>query len=172
MRNYLRNRGIPEKQLESLSVHQAALLYILRSFHDQIDDMAKYYGLPYPQAIVGLDAVAKHYRDATKNIPKEFNIGEHLLVASIRGGKIAEVRLDREIAVLRVLEALRIYGASHTGKLPERLSDITEVPIPLDPVTGKSFDYRLHEGTASLLGPKLREQALHYEITMSTVARD
>jgi len=168
VKKYFRDRGMAANQIESMSVHQAALLYMLHSFHDQVDDMAKYYGLPYPQAIVGLDAVTKHYQEATKNIPREFNLGDHLLVSAIRAVKMSETRLDRKIAVLRIFEALRIYGASHAGKLPEHLSDITEVPIPLDPVTGKPFDYRLNEGIASLQGPKLREQMLHYEITMST----
>ena len=166
VKKYLRGIGMSVKQVEAMSVHQAALLYMFHSFHDQVDDMAKHYGLPYPQAIIGIDAVAQHYQDVTQGIPDEFNVGKHLL-PSIRLAKIAEARLDREIAVLRIFEALRIYGASHAGKLPEQLSDVTEVPIPLDPVTGKPFDYQLDDDVATLRGPELRDQKLHYLITMS-----
>jgi len=165
VKKYLRDQGMTAKRVESMSVHQAALLYTLHSFHEQVDDMAKYYGLPYPQAIVGLDAVIKHYKEAMKNIPKEFNVGSHL-VPAIKAAKQAEVRLDREIAVLRIFEALRIYGASHAGKLPESLSDILEVPVPMDPVTGKPFEYQLNNGVGTLKGPTLRSHILDYEITM------
>ena len=44
----------------------------------------------------------------------------------------AGTRQDRNINQLRTVEALRLYAAAH-GKLPEKLTDITDVPIPLDP---------------------------------------
>ncbi len=165
VKRFLNNSSIDAKKVEAMSVHQAALVYMLRSFRDQVDDMSKYYGLPYPVAITGLNAVAKHYQDVTKNVPVEFKVADHL-VPAIKVAKEAETRMDREIAVLRIFEALRIHGASRSGKLPEHLSDITEVPIPLDPVTGKPFVYRLEVNTATLRGPKLRNRALNYEIEM------
>jgi hypothetical protein len=85
---------------------------------------------------------------------------------AIRSARSASVRSDREIALLRTLEALRIYGASHNGELPPQLSDITEVPIPDDPVTGKPFSYRREAEKAVLEGPVLREVPLKYEVTM------
>ncbi len=166
VKRFLSESGIDAKKIESMSIHQAALVYILKSFHDQVDNMSKYYGLPYPVAIKGLNNVAKHYQEVTKNVPIEFKIADHL-VHAIKVAKEAETRLDREIAVLRIFEALRIYGASHEGKLPQQLSDIAEVPIPNDPVTGKPFVYSLEGDAAALQGPKLRDKILHYEITMT-----
>ena len=60
----------------------------------------------------------------------------------------AVVRTDRTIALLRTVEALRLYGANHDGRLPEKLSDITEVPIPLDPLNGQPFGYQGVSGNA------------------------
>ena len=60
------------------------------------------------------------------------------------------MRIDREVASLRVIEALRIYAARHDGRLPERLDDIDQVPVPNNPATGKPFVYRL-EGTTGIL---------------------
>ena len=87
---------------------------------------------------------------------------------AIKTSRVAMARNDRRIAVLRVIELLRIYGASHDGKLPEQLADIAEVPIPIDPVTGLPFDYRLEGGKAILTGPTLRDAPLNYEITMTS----
>ena len=61
-----------------------------------------------------------------------------------------QMRLDRRVAALRVVEAIRLYAASHDGKLPEGLNQVTEVPVPEDPATGKAFEYR-RDGAASVL---------------------
>jgi hypothetical protein len=69
--------------------------------------------------------------------------------------------------VLRVFEAIRLYAANSEGKLPQRLNDITEVPVPNDPVTNEAFVYRRDPDKAFLEGPPLRDVSFHYEITMS-----
>jgi hypothetical protein len=68
--------------------------------------------------------------------------------------------------VLRLLEALRIYGANHHGELPHQLADVTEVPVPDDPITGAAFGYRREGEKAFLEGPMFRDVPLNYEITM------
>jgi hypothetical protein len=92
---------------------------------------------------------------------------------ALRATRGAVARNDRHFAVLRVIEALRLYAASHVGKLPTQLSEITEVPIPDDPVTGKSFNYRLERDTAYLESPGVKDPArpvlqapLNFEIKM------
>ena len=81
----------------------------------------------------------------------------------------AQGRLEQRIALLRHIEAIRMYAAAHEGKLPEKLSEI-EVPLPVDAFTGKPFRYEVKDGTAHLRGssPKGHEKNpafnLHYEI--------
>jgi len=58
--------------------------------------------------------------------------------------------VDRKIAALQSIEALRHYAASHNGKFPNELSDVTEVPVPIDPVTQKPFIYRRAGSKAAL----------------------
>jgi hypothetical protein len=67
-------------------------------------------------------------------------------------GKIRLImnRLDRHVAILTCVEAIRLYAGTHEGKLPEKLSDITEVAIPDDPVTKRPFIYRLTGSKATL----------------------
>jgi hypothetical protein len=50
--------------------------------------------------------------------------------------------VDRKIAALQCIEALRLYAGVHDGKFPEKLSDVTDVKIPVDPVTKKPFSYK------------------------------
>lgn len=45
---------------------------------------------------------------------------------------------------------LRSYAAANGGKLPERLEDVKETPVPANPVTGRPFEYRFDGDTATL----------------------
>ena len=74
----------------------------------------------------------------------------NLMLPAITAASRAVIRCDQRIAMLRVVEALRLYAAAHEGRLPAALDQITEVPVPLDPVSGRAFDYRLNGDTAIL----------------------
>ena len=62
------------------------------------------------------------------------------LLPNIEKLRAEEAELERQVALLRYVEALRLYAAAHDGKLPAKPADIS-LPLPLDPVTGKPFDY-------------------------------
>ena len=44
-----------------------------------------------------------------------------------------------------MVEALRMYAAAHDGTLPDKLDDVSEVPVPADPGTGLPFEYSRDE---------------------------
>ena len=69
-------------------------------------------------------------------------------VATVRR---AQGRLEQRIALLRHVEALRLYAAGHKGAWPASLSAIP-VPLPDDPFTGKPFRYEVIGKTAHLRG--------------------
>jgi hypothetical protein len=83
----------------------------------------------------------------------------------------AQGGLEQRIALLRHVEALRLYAADHDVKLPVKLADVT-VPLPVDPFSGKPFLYTLEGGTAHLRGSPPRGEEnnptynLHYEVTL------
>ena len=68
-----------------------------------------------------------------------------------------------------IVEALRLHAAAHEGQLPARLADIG-VPMPVDPVTGKPFDYDAEGATAHLRGPAPGGATpgadVHYAVTL------
>ncbi len=158
--------GAPADKINAMPVQQLALVYSLRTYHLLFDDAARCFFLPYPTASRSIEAVVERYKHPSDVLREIIPITENSLRAidSCRG---ALARNERQFAVLRVFEALRIHAASHDGKLPEHLADITEVPIPDDPVTGKPFIYRLDSEKAFLEGPTIHDVPLSYEITMS-----
>jgi tetratricopeptide (TPR) repeat protein len=50
--------------------------------------------------------------------------------------------VDRKIAALQCIEALRLYAGTHDGKFPEKLADVTDIKVPVDPVTKQPFSYK------------------------------
>lgn len=85
-------------------------------------------------------------------------------------GKVfqSQAMLERKIAALRCIEAIRLYAAAHGGKLPATLGEIKEVPIPVDPITGKAFEYEAHGDKAKLAAPNFAKGSslLTYEINL------
>ena len=121
----------------------------MEQYREYRDDFFKGAYLPYPEA----GAVAIKAMRQLRGGPRHGSDppGSRFLPA-IAKALLAENRLTREFAALRVIEAVRLYAADHDGKLPEKLSDIHAVPIPVDPGSDKPFEYHLDGQTAVLTG--------------------
>lgn len=63
--------------------------------------------------------------------------------------------LNRKIASLRIIEAVRDYLAAHDGNPPAKLDEIRSVPIPFDPMTSEPFHWRVDGKMATLKAPSL-----------------
>lgn len=78
--------------------------------------------------------------------------------------------LDRRAAGLQCVEALRLYAGAHDGKFPDKLSELTEVTVPDDPVTGKPFSYDRTGSKAVLEAPGTEgsegRDAIRYELNL------
>jgi len=79
-------------------------------------------------------------------------------------------RLDNHVNALQVVEAIRHYAATHDGQLPQTLSDIKDMAVPNDLMSGKAFEYRRTDTGAALQaaipqGGNERD-AVRYEIVL------
>ncbi|HSW01983.1 MAG TPA: hypothetical protein VLI39_17585 [Sedimentisphaerales bacterium] len=79
-------------------------------------------------------------------------------------------RFETNLAALQCVEAIRSYAASHAGRLPQTLAEITEVSVPQDAMIGGPFRYTCTGSTAVLessLPPGGDEKdRTRYEITV------
>jgi len=97
---------------------------------------------------------------------------EHFMPAH-EGVLFQKARLERRLAALQCVEAIRLYAAAHGGRLPGELSDIRATPVPGDPLTGRAFDYTAQNNSARLYGapspgePDAERNVVHYQITMA-----
>jgi hypothetical protein len=144
-------------------------LYLVGRYRELRDDLYKASYLPAREALPQWDAVEKRLEAAKAPAIAFFLtiLGGDGPVTSLRPLS-SQLLLDRRIALLRVIEALRLYAAAHGGTLPETLDQVTEVPVPDDPATGKPFVYRRAGSAALLHGPQagLRTPLTPYRITI------
>ena len=79
-------------------------------------------------------------------------------------------RLDRQLAMLQIIELLRLYTTLHPDALPESLGELTDIPIPDDPTTGRPFDYRNKNNKVILSSPPDSEgkdnYPMQYKVTL------
>jgi hypothetical protein len=133
---------------------QVVLLDQRRELEIWRDEMNKALALPYWQA-------ARIF-NAAPRLPG--NLGHVFFFTLPQKAKESQTRLEQRLALLRCVEALRMHAAEHNGSLPAKLDDIS-LPLPVDPVTGKPFSYKLDGATAHVQGARLVNE-VRYEVTI------
>jgi hypothetical protein len=69
------------------------------------------------------------------------------------------------MAALTAVEAIRSYAAAN-GRLPDTLDEITETPVPLNPVTGAAFEYGLDGGEAVIRDTQSADRPLEFRVKL------
>ena len=162
-RKRLVESGLVEDKVKQFPAQQVILLDEKLEYEIQRDDALKMMALPYWEMEKLQAAAPKEKRAET-------------LFASIASAVLnvrrASARLDQRLALLRCVEALRMYAAENDGKLPAKLDDV-KLPLPVDPFTGKPFLYELAGDTAILRGTppagqeKVAAYNVRYEVTIA-----
>ena len=167
-KRYLIARGHTPEQVEAMPVVKTLVLYTLGTYDEYRDEMFKWFYVPYWQGNQGIERAEKELRGKGRRM--EMLPLAQLLLPAVGSAKLAEARNDREIALLRTLEAIRIHAA-RTGKLPATLDAIEAVPLPIDPVTGKRFSYEVQDDQAVINVAKVEGRSAQplegrFEITL------
>jgi hypothetical protein len=150
-KRFLRQKGRSAREVEAMPALQAVYLYEINQYDVAYDDLRKWANLPYAEAAPHIRRASLRARERARRDGLPSLAG--VLLPAVEKVLAAPARIERKVAALRCVEALRLHAAAHGGKLPARLDEITEVPIPLDPRTGKPFDYRRDGDRATLTGP-------------------
>lgn len=167
-RQYLmENRKLVANVVAEMSPAQVLLLYMVYAYHEFRDDVFKSTYLPFPEA-QRVFAEAEARRSAAPRT--EARLLADALLPAINKAQASETRLERKLAALRVIEALRLYAAAHDGRLPATLSEITQVPVPDDPGTNKPFGYQRDGDIATIIsripGEKPDLSGIRYRVVL------
>ena len=167
-KRFLLAKGRTAAEVDKMPALQAVFLHEIYSYDVAYDDMRKWANLPYHEA-------APHLSRAAQRLKAEATKGDRATLSSLLLPAIEKVipssaRIDRKIAALRCVEALRLHAAANGGKLPTKLDEVTAVPVPADPMTGKPFEYTMEGGKAILSSPAAPAVdprfATRYELTV------
>jgi hypothetical protein len=147
-------QGRPKELVDAMPHLQVAMLDAFLQYDQLFDDSMKCLNLSFGEAMPLMKEI-NNRRVLAMDQALQHKGGPAIPIAEVLfppGQKVfaIRIRIDRRIAALCCVEAVRLYAAAHDGKLPPSLEEITDVPMPLDPVTGKVFDYKLVVGSAFL----------------------
>ena len=140
-KQFMARRGFSQQRIEEMPAAQAVLIYQKQEYQEMLDNLYKWLTLPYSQAQPRLETGWKQFNKHQRSKGAKMNVFSTFMPALGRISFLL-VRLDRNIALLRTMEAIRMFAADHSGRLPHSLAEITSVPVPADPVTGKDFLYK------------------------------
>lgn len=143
--------GMTPAQVEAMPSLQVVFVYLQQQYDDIRQDIQKWLDVEPWQARTGLSAAITR----SNQLLRDNNPLMALLLPALNKVFDAHLRLQHRIATLRTVEAIRLHAATHGGKLPEALEDISQIPLPINPVTGKDFReyYALEKGVAVLKVP-------------------
>ncbi len=137
-RQGLINQGIPATRLDAMEPFQVIAMFAVSDYERWWQDLTKWFAVPFPEGNAGMAAVERDYiraRLAGQTGPLS------ALVPAVSRANWSITRLDRKIAMLRTIEAVRAYAATHGNTLPATLEAIVDMPVPSDPATNRSFKY-------------------------------
>lgn len=151
-RQYLLDQNVPAREVEAMNVAQVLGLYHVNQFEFWTQEIDKCLTLPFWQGFPLLVRAEDQMQRAASNSPWSLI---KLFIPALKTAYANLARTDRRIALFRTVEAIRAYAASHNGQPPARLEDLTDMPAPLDPMTGQPFIYKVQGDEASIEGPTI-----------------
>ena len=151
-KQFLIAQGRKPDEVEKMPVREVVSIYAVHTYQRLRDDLFKWHYVPYWQAQRGFEQAETALRKDKQSMEAWPLV---TLLPALGRVRFQEARLDRHIAALRCIEAVRLYAAAHDGKPPAKLEDIKAVPIPVNPVTGKPFGYKVDGQTVTLDAPAL-----------------
>jgi hypothetical protein len=171
--------GYDRARVERMPVGQVVAIQTGRVTRYAYQEAFKWWDLPYWQAADRMVQTEEKLMREGILAPMAFAVSRGglpiaaLLLPATISARQAQARTERNRAVLQTIEAIRMY-ASREGRLPESLDDLSAVPAPLNPATGKNFPYEKHGNAAVLEAPAIGGRlytAIRYEISLRKSSR-
>lgn len=155
-------RGRPKEQVDAMPAVQVVFLDAYLDYQVYRDDVFKWAGLPFPLAYEGMGRAMDRLREIKDRLVLRLLCS---IITSVPSFAMATARTERRLDAIQCIEAIGLYAASHKT-LPERLEDIKDVPVPVDPMTGRPFEYRVENGRALLSAPVVPKGFVHYSFSL------
>jgi hypothetical protein len=148
--------------MDGASDAQAIATYAVAEMERWRDEREKWFDLPFWQGYRGLLETDRAIREMQA---KEVNPNPLVTMEPKTASWFARlIGPDRKAAALQTIEVIRAHG-----KVPAKLTDVTALPLPIDPTTGQPFLYEARDGGFTLIsrveGGEPSDE-LRYEVTL------
>jgi hypothetical protein len=148
-KEYLLGRGILARNtIESCPKEQLVFLAMKDYYEVNRDQQFKWIHVPYSVALDNIVVASKKMQKDREQLGW-FTRLTCQFIPGLEGFYTAVTRTRQRIAVVQVIEAIRMAGAENGGKLIDSL-DKAPVPVPKDPITEKPFSYQVSGKRAML----------------------
>jgi hypothetical protein len=152
-RIYLRDTvKLPAEQVQAMSEAEVEVRYTVALQREIENDYEKWFLLPFAQSLP--EAEKRNQALLAEGERRELYPLTSILLPLKANLIASEARGPRRIAIYQVIEALRMQAAER-GALPNKLEDVTVVPVPIDPGSGKPFSYTLDADVATIDAPSI-----------------
>lgn len=147
-KEYLKVNGLTASEIEATPANSAVLSFFVADYRRRAEQLEKWAGLPLWQACDGIERAIVEL-----DAPQQ-NINPLLSVLPWHNELLQFALVERQRAMLQIIEAIRASAHTSGGALPPSLASMSiQTPIPLDPMTGGSFEYSVSANTATLRAP-------------------
>lgn len=160
--------GIKPEDAEAMPAAQVVLIQFVKEHRRHFDALHKWSHLSYREA-EGPIAEADR-RPRGRPLLERLYGSPGMVLRPLH----AKANLQRRIAALRCIEAVRLHAAANGGAVPATLEEIKAVPVPRDPALDRPFGYRRTANGFELTAeefalPAYRSSAsqLRYEVTFA-----
>lgn len=159
--------GMSAARINAMPPAEVLLRYMLYLYYELRDEIFKCTYVPFPESRRLVQEAEARLKSAPDTEGGQIAT---MLLPAIPKVMLAQARLERKLAALRTIEALRMHAAAHGGQLPDKLDEVTIVPVPNDPSTGRPFEYQREGQTAIIIsripGEPLATTGLRYRVTI------
>lgn len=157
--------GMEPATVDKMSNAEIVFKGTLQTFEEVRDNVLKWwFAYPAGSEMVGqkMTAASQLSEEQKRLLGPLVDLTTHMNI----GLGTTSANTQRTIAVLQIVEAIRIYAAENESRLPTALADITSVPIPADPYSGQPFAYKVDGEVATLSMSPLTGYPSVYEIRL------
>lgn len=158
---YARTYKLPAAQVEALDAFKVVATYWYAQEQELRAEQYMTTALPYPMLLEKAEEMDQ--RAAQMRTEQPGNVFLEWIPAYEKAVFHWAV-LDRTLAALTDVEAIRSYAAAHDGKLASGLDQISDTPVLDNPCTGKPFGYTVQGDTATLSDSDVAADPLQYTI--------
>jgi hypothetical protein len=147
-KNRLVEQGMKPAEVEQMSTGHVLALYSARVYQVLADEFQKASLAPFTESQHWASRAHEALQEAgmlTGGENREIIPLASMLLPAVYAARTAEVRLERDSAALRVIEALRMHAARNGGRWPTTLREIVCVPVPNNPATEQPFEYHVED---------------------------